>query len=80
MAASLNAGNRVLLMEGTSVIIATSEAVLCDEPIDVFNFTVASDYNYFVSSLGILVHNRCQEVKQEANKAVKNAWKNEVKL
>jgi len=44
---------------------------------------VADDHNYFVSSLGVLVHNRCQEVAREAdkavrNKAVRNAWKNEV--
>lgn len=77
-AENLNIGNHVLLMDGTMATIAGLEIVSCDEPIDVFNFTVANNHNYFVSSLGILVHNRCQEVARKANNAVKDAWKNEV--
>lgn len=77
-AASLNTGNHVLLMDGTSATIASSEPVSCDDPVGVYNFTVANNHNYFVSSRGILVHNRCQEVAREANSAVRNAWKNEV--
>lgn len=75
-AESLKAGNHVLLMDGTSATIASSETVSCDEPVDVYNFTVANDHNYFVSSFGILVHNSCQEAARKS--AVKNAWKNEV--
>lgn len=78
-AASLQAGDEILSITGErtcvdSVTVSTSEA-----PVTVYNFTVENDHTYFVGENSVLVHNTCTTLNGQRNKAVKDAWKNEVK-
>ncbi len=63
-AVNLKLGDRLVQSDGNYMEISDIEIVFHDEKINVYNFTVADFHTYFVSSLGIWVHNiSCAEIK-----------------
>lgn len=77
-AASLTSGDHVLLLDGTSVAVVSTVIDSVDIPVDVYNFTVESNHTYYVGNHSFLVHNECNYLHSERQKAVREAWKNEV--
>jgi len=57
LAADLQAGDKLQQSNGNTLTIENIEIVKHDEPVKVYNFTVADFHTYFVSDLGIWVHN-----------------------
>ena len=53
----LKAGDKLQKADGSHLTIDQVEFVLLEEPVMVYNFTVADDHTYYVTDLGIWVHN-----------------------
>ena len=53
----LQVGDKLQKADGSNLIIDKVEFVKLDEPITVYNFTVADYHTYYVTDLGIWVHN-----------------------
>ena len=53
----LKAGDKLQKADGSHLTIDKVEFVLLDEPVMVYNFTVADYHTYYVTDLGIWVHN-----------------------
>lgn len=76
-AISLNVGDYVLSSDGTIRIVKNIEYIEHTCAVDVYNFTVESNHNYFVGEDEILVHNECTSLGAQRQQAVRDAWKNE---
>lgn len=57
LAADLQAGDKLQQSNGNILMIDNIKIVKHDNPVKVYNFTVANFHTYFVSDLGIWVHN-----------------------
>ncbi|HBC90293.1 MAG TPA: hypothetical protein DCZ00_02475, partial [Lactococcus sp.] len=77
-AASLATGDHVFLIDDTSAAIMDVQSFSIDIPVEVYNFAVDSSHTYYVGTHSVLVHNECNSLYNERNKAIKEAWKNEV--
>ncbi|MCY9765435.1 polymorphic toxin-type HINT domain-containing protein, partial [Paenibacillus alvei] len=53
----LQVGDKLQKADGSNLIIDKVEFVNLDEPVTVYNFTVADYHTYYVTDLGIWVHN-----------------------
>ncbi|MFF2889045.1 polymorphic toxin-type HINT domain-containing protein [Paenibacillus sp. NPDC057967] len=57
LADELKVGDKLQKADGSSLTIDKVEFVILDEPVMVYNFTVADFHTYYVTDLGIWVHN-----------------------
>ncbi|WP_374021045.1 polymorphic toxin-type HINT domain-containing protein [Paenibacillus thiaminolyticus] len=63
LAADLQVGDKLQQSNGNTLTIDNIKIVKHDELVKVYNFTVADFHTYYVSSLGIWVHNiSCAEI------------------
>ncbi|MGZ7442372.1 polymorphic toxin-type HINT domain-containing protein [Paenibacillus sp. TH7-28] len=53
----LQAGDNLQKADGSNLTIDKAEFVKLDEPVTVYNFTVADYHTYCVTDIGIWVHN-----------------------
>ncbi|MFP3435520.1 polymorphic toxin-type HINT domain-containing protein, partial [Paraburkholderia sp. SIMBA_061] len=53
----LQVGDKLQKADGSSLTIDKVVLVKLDEPVTVYNFTVADFHTYYVTDLGIWVHN-----------------------
>ena len=60
-AVHLRAGDILVLVNGEYVVVEKVQHELLEAPIHVYNFNVAGFHTYYVTSAGVLVHNRCGE-------------------
>ena len=60
-AAQLRAGDILVLVNGEYVVVEKVQHELLESPINVYNFQVAGDHTYYVSDIGVLVHNGCSK-------------------
>ena len=67
-AAQLRAGDMLVLVNDEYVVVEKVQHEILESPITVFNFQVQDYHTYYVSNIGILVHNSC--VKPIAPKEV----------
>ena len=58
-AVHLRAGDILVLVNGEYVVVEKVQHELLESPVAVYNFHVEDYHTYYVSALGILVHNRC---------------------
>lgn len=59
----LVAGDKLQKADGSNLTIDKVEFVLLDEPVKVYNFTVTDFHTYYVTDLGIWVHNtNCSDI------------------
>ena len=58
-AGDLKAGNKVSLKTGEIGNVDSVEIEELDKPVKVYNFEVEDWHTYFVSDIGVLVHNKC---------------------
>lgn len=58
-AGSLKPGDKVRLADGRNLEVCEIEVEHLSEPVYVYNFEVEDYHTYFVSELGVLVHNDC---------------------
>ena len=59
-AVHLRAGDILVLVNGEYVVVEKIQHELLEAPINVYNFNVDGYHTYFVTSSGVLVHNRCE--------------------
>ena len=60
-AVHLRAGDILVLVNGEYVVVEKIQHELLEEPINVYNFNVDEFHTYFVSGIGVLVHNMCKK-------------------
>ena len=58
-AEKLRAGDILVLVNGEYVVVEKIQYEILETPIAVYNFQVEEYHTYYVSTAGILVHNRC---------------------
>ena len=58
-AVHLRAGDILVLVNGEYVVVEKVQYEILETPITVHNFQVEDYHNYYVSGIGILVHNKC---------------------
>ena len=58
-ACDLRAGDILVLVNGEYVVVEQVQHELLESPIKVYNFEVADFHTYYVSCIGVLVHNLC---------------------
>ena len=62
----LQVGDKLQKADGSNLTIDKVEFVKLDEPVTVYNFTVADFHTYYVTDLGIWVHNtNCPALKND---------------
>ena len=72
----LQVGDELQRADGSNLTIDKVEFVKLDEPITVYNFTVADYHTYYVTDLGIWVHNtKCGWVRMTTKQATNAAKK-----
>ena len=69
-AARLRAGDILVLVNGEYVVVERVQHEILESPINVYNFQVAGDHTYYVSDVGVLVHNGCFDPSQNASQVV----------
>jgi len=82
-ASELAAGDALLLLNGEYAVVEAVHQELLEEPVKTYNFQVEGWHTYYVSALGVLVHNSCtlgfpevittQEVKAPTQISMRNA-------
>ncbi len=78
-AGKLQKGSSVLLANGNVGTVESIEFTNHELPVRVYNLEVEKNHTYYVSSIGVLVHNKCDTpFSSERQKAVKEAWEREV--
>ena len=70
-AVHLRAGDILVLVNGEYVVVEKVQHEILEAPINVYNFNVEGFHTYYVSRIGVLVHNSCR------GNAVRKAWRNE---
>lgn len=69
----LQVGDKLQKADGSNLTIDKVEFVKLDEPVTVYNFTVADYHTYYVTDLGIWVHNtNCGYKDITVGKSVRN--------
>jgi len=78
----LQVGDKLQKADGSNLTIDKLEFVKLDEPVTVYNFTVADFHTYYVTDIGIWVHNtNCPLTGKDitfSDKFSKPAYKNQV--
>ncbi len=59
-AVHLRAGDILVLVNGEYVVVEKIQHELLENPVKVYNFQVEDYHTYYISQLGILVHNLCK--------------------
>ncbi|MDO5147939.1 MAG: polymorphic toxin-type HINT domain-containing protein [Oscillospiraceae bacterium] len=73
-AIELKAGDLLITVNGEYAVITMIQHEILESPVDVFNFRVANNHTYYVSNLGIGVHNNdCADPNIPATKPKFNA-------
>jgi hypothetical protein len=70
-AVQLRAGDILVLVNGEYVVVEKVQHEILEAPVTVYNFNVESYHTYFITSCGILVHNKCSgsyEIEFESGK------------
>lgn len=74
-AAQLRAGDILVLVNGEYVVVEKVQHEILESPINVYNFQVAGDHTYYVSDIGVLVHNGCGNTPAaQKGKAMHKNW------
>ena len=60
-AACLRAGDILVLVNGEYVVVEKVQHEILEAPVLVYNFQVEDYHTYYVSDMGVLVHNRCPQ-------------------
>ena len=60
-ACRLRAGDILVLVNGEYVVVEKIQHELLESPVAIYNFQVQDDHTYYVSNIGVLVHNKCTE-------------------
>nr|WP_274520911.1 polymorphic toxin-type HINT domain-containing protein [Paenibacillus alvei] len=64
----LQVGDKLQKADGSNLTIKKVEFIKLDEPVTVYNFTVADYHTYYVTDLGIWVHNtNCNTLRSKGN-------------
>lgn len=63
-ATHLRAGDILVLVNGEYVVVEKVQHEILETPIAVFNFQVQDYHTYYVSDVGVLVHNACKPTSQ----------------
>ena len=58
-AVRLRAGDILVLVNGEYVVVEKVQHEILESPVAVYNFQVADFHTYYVSGMGVLVHNSC---------------------
>jgi hypothetical protein len=58
-AENLRSGDVVVTVNGKKFIVEKVQHAISEKGVTVYNFEVEDNHNYFVSSIGVLVHNTC---------------------
>ncbi len=66
-AAKLRAGDTLVLVNGEYVVVEKVQHEILEAPITVYNFQVEGYHTYYVSNIGVLVHNMCSEPRRTAD-------------
>ena len=69
-AGQLRAGDILVDVNGKKQILEKVQHEILERPIDVYNFTVEDNHNYFVGKRGVLVHNSCLAVALKGREVV----------
>ena len=70
-ACKLRAGDILVLVNGEYVVVEKVQHEILETPITVYNFQVEGYHTYYISDIGILVHNKCSgsyEIEFESGK------------
>jgi hypothetical protein len=59
-AKDLRAGDKLVLLSGEIVIVEFVQHEILESPVTTYNFEVKDFHTYYVSELGVLVHNTCE--------------------
>ena len=59
-AVDLRAGDILVLMNGEYVVVEQVQHEILEEPVKVYNFSVADCHTYYVTDSGVLVYNACE--------------------
>ena len=70
-AVHLRAGDILVLVNGEYVVVEKVQHEILEAPITVYNFHVEDYHTYYVSDVGVLVHNKCGMNNSEATAAAK---------
>ncbi|MBQ3231072.1 MAG: hypothetical protein IJB49_08665 [Clostridia bacterium] len=62
-AKDLRVGDRLVMLNGKTVVVDSVARIILDESITVYNFEVEDFHTYFVGNDGFLVHNTCEPNK-----------------
>ena len=61
-ACRLRAGDILVLVNGEYVVVEKIQHELLESPVAIYNFQVQDDHTYYVSNIGVLVHNDCGDI------------------
>ena len=67
-AVHLRAGDILVLVNGEYVVVEKIQHELLENPVEVYNFQVEDYHTYYVSGIGVLVHNKCSDNGYKAPK------------
>ncbi len=70
-AIDLRAGDILVLVNGKYVIVEKVQHEILEAPVTVYNFQVEDYHTYYVSNMGVLVHNKCFDPKANATRVAK---------
>ena len=71
-AINLQVGDNLVLLDGDYVVIEEIQLESLDVPVCVFNLQISDSHTYYVTELGILVHNKCSGSYEIEFKSGKN--------
>lgn len=63
-AVHLRAGDILVLVNGEYVVVEKVQHEILEAPVTVYNFQVEDCHTYYVSEVGVLVHNACKPTSQ----------------
>jgi len=79
-AAHLRAGDILVLVNGEHVIVEKVQHEIIDTPVMVYNFHVEDFHTYYVTSIGVLVHNTCSNLNTTTKWDLQYNSKGQVKV
>lgn len=79
-AVHLRAGDILVLVNGEYVVVEKVQHELLEAPINVYNFNVKGFHTYYVSGVGVLVHNSCAHQSSSWRSTKRSYWKQQAEL
>ena len=79
-AGKLRAGDVLVTVNGEYVVVEWVQHEILESPIKVYNFEVTDFHTYYVSDVGVLVHNSCSHNSYEWRKNKSGYWKEQAAL